>query len=1565
MSLISGSDDNKDDENHQIQSVGTKSISSNDDEAFFNNISTSFQRQSYQTQTEYQFINRNPLPNVTIYPTNIHFSTTYPNKSLTSKIIISNGGSQAEDFNITLKGDPEFSVSTQKVSLSPGETQSLIINFNPKKVSLFNSSLIFEGRTSIVAPITGHCIPSPLEYPIINSPSWIFPKKKTDKLISFSNNSLSESLSVVVSTNCMAFRATPQNFDIPPSSSCDVNLSFDPNQQLVENPSISIQCSQSGDSVTIPFVIAPKKEKIIVDFGAISVGRTTKQTLKLKYPQAAPIVQWPFSLENISDNGMPQDTMIFTFTAREIGDFRTKLHLTNFELELRASSVDPPYRIKIPPSFPLRPIKIQNMSESMLNLAFSLNTSSYNIDPETSDLRPNQVSELNIMSTNSNSSFPDNILMKVIWSTDNGKRIIDEYQLPVNLNQSSSVVDIENSDNSNYSFSQRRASSKCKTEVNPNEIELNTNYSNFNSEYTTNSKYNNQIQERRRKSNNSQALSNSSKSDSISQSKNRDFIDQDEIDYYSSPSKFENQNQAKSKSSLNTASNSQPKRNHIEVLDSFDYYEEEEDIRDINSQHNEIASNSRKTNRSYEMQNNKYSISLNSYEENKQNNSFNNYYDDYENNNALSDEYPNSNSYDNIDNNNRSKTNRENKNQQISFRHSSRQNNQHHHHHSHHRHHRTNNLTRTKRRRNEVERKHRHNRNIRRNNDFEYDYEINYYEDDYYEDNSNNVRKNNQKSKRTKVHQEKYYNDSASSQYENNHHNSQKPFSKTNKNSTIKIEEEEEAIIYSSDEERLENQKKKTKNQSSILETSDYSSEDATTTTKSQNKKEDSNTKKSSTTNANGPSSSISRVDDLRTQMTQTNSIGNGLQNLGSQTLDSFDEELESQSANTSKIQSSKSRVSQSTSTSTIVTSTITTDNEESMNQNRSENENQKKNIKNMNQNSKSVSFASQLAQLSQQQQQQSLNRSVTPTSSSFSFVPLFGVSVRRPSRFELTINSDFEIEIEAPKWIQLPKSIQSNQSFSIIANSLPSDTVLSTFSVHSESGDLSLPIIAYKGFSNLVFESEIEMIEITETQYTAAMTVKNNGERSGFIAFMLSESSNVNLRVSPPVAIIQPKANLQVKFLVTTKSGEFTIPVIAYYGDEIVRQLQSVVAPNDYLSTAFNEIEFSNEISAFESIINDCKPRDILKIFRKSSQTTKLVFKSPQKSFGLNRVTISPSSLEFVNENEEGKVSLLNLSPDPLSFSVSASDDSVTFSPSNGAAPPYGEAVITASLTDLVDSSIIIHVGKEKFNVPLRILNSKGGRNNNNRKNLNGVVPNTNSIFTYNETSFSENYQEKRSSRLTSSINNNSVTASYQKNSGAFSVDDDKIEFDFVNVGSSKTIQFVIVNEEVYDMNLKLKTDNQAFICDRKITLKGNSETQVDVTFKPKNVGVFDGNLLIKNEDHRVKIQLSGECANDSSSASSFITHPLVFPACIPDTIRRAQLRVSNKTDRFVSVTARTKKPFHCPFPFFEVDPFSYVLVPVRFIPKEAGEYNGTIEFHSSNGSVTTIELSGICVEV
>ncbi|KAK8878593.1 hypothetical protein M9Y10_005373 [Tritrichomonas musculus] len=1582
MSLMSALDDNKDDENPLTSSNDSKPISSNDDEVFFNNISTSFQKQTFQTRSEYQYINTNILPNVTIFPTNIHFSTTYPNKSLQTKIIISNGGSQSEDFNISLKGDPEFSVSTQKISLAPGETQSFVINFNPKKVSLFNSSLIFEGRTSIVAPITGHCIPSPLEYPLINSPSWIFPKKKTSKLISFSNNSLSESLSVVISTNCMAFKVSPQAFDIPPSSSCDINISFDPNQQLTENPSISIQCSQSGDSVTIPLVVAPNKEKIIVDFGSISVGRNTKQILSLKCPQLAPIVQWPFALDNISDNGLPQDKLVFTFTAREVGDFRSRVHLSNFELELKASSVDPPYRIKIPSHFPLHPLKIQNISESMLNLAFSLNTSAFMIDPETADLRPNQVSEFSIKSSNANVSIPDQIIMKVIWSTTEGKRVVDEYQLPVNLNQSLSAIDIEN-DDSSFSYSQRkRSSSKCRTEVNPNDIETITNASNYDSEATTNSKkssiYDNQIMKtshkiKRRSNKNSQASFNYyDRNESNNQTQNRDDAEIDDVDYYSPPPNFEKQSQLNSSrydSSIKETSDSKriqnssqmPRRNHIVETDSFDYYEEE-----ILDSPDQTDKQTKTTNQGYD-QHSKYSLSLNSYEEHQINNNSYGYDDDH----ALSNEYPGFYSEYDLDQNEDDihRTNdKRNINQKVSqtidFRYSKKaikksqyEDNQahqqyRHHHHRHHHHNHENNeyksqsnnrsrsIHENQREEGNKFKSHKpkrspHNTNRRTSNIKEYNSDYDYYDDEYYElsdfPKDKKTLRETQRNRKA-IHRSKYYPDSASSQVRRKKHKipNKNINYYPNNNSDIEFEEEEEDANFASEERPQPSKKKKT-----LLESSDYSSEGE------MNKDDQSKGpgKKNTTT------SSFIRADDLKTQMTQTNTIGNGLQNLGSQTLDSFDEELESHSANTSKIQSTKNPTS---STSTMATSTITTDNEEnSMNksQNRSD-------LDTQTQNSKTVSFSSGLTQISQKQN----SRPIVPTTASFSIVPFFAVSPRHPARFELTINSDYDIEIETPQWIQLPHSINPNQTISMQVSTLPKETVASTFSVHSESGDLSLPIIAYRGSSNLIFDSEIEMIEITDDQFTAAMIVKNKGQRAGFIAFMLSESSSANFRVSPPVAIIQPNSNLQVKFLVTTKSSEFTIPIVAYYGDEIVRQMQSVVAPNDYMSTAFNEIELTNEISAFESIINECKARDILKIFRKASLSSKLVFKSPKKTFGLNRVTISPSSIDFLNENEERKVSVLNLSPEPLSFSVSSPSDYANFSPRMGAAPPYGEAVITVSLSNLYESKIVIQVGKEKFDVPLRIVN--GLRN---KKKLNSPLPNTNSIFSNDNDTYNNIVEQRKVRKIKKKSNDNE----FQESSGAFSVIDNKIEFDIVNIGDSKTLQFIIVNNEMHNMNLYLSLDNSAFVCENQVLILANNESAVDITFKPKKAGIFEGNLFIQNNDHKIKIQLSGECANNISSASSFITHPLEFPPCVPATIRRAQLRVSNKTDRFVNITSHTSYPFHCPYPNFEVEPYSYVLVPVRFIPKQPGEYSGTIEFHSSNGTVSTVELSGICVDI
>lgn len=1259
-----------------IKSLDSDS-SSEDDDAFFNNISSVIQQRTIQQQTEIKYVNQVSLPDVTIYPTNIHFKTTYPNKSLQSKIIISNGGKQNETFNVSIKGDREFSISTNKIELIPGETQSLVITFSPRKVSLFNASLILEGRTSIVAPITGHCITSPLEYPLFKSASWCFPKKNTEKLITFSNNSLSESLHVILATNCPAFSVSPSQFDIVPSSSFDISLSFNPSEQLANPATISIQCSQSGDSTTIPLTIAPKREKILVDFGTISVGRKIKQTLNLKHSQLAPIVQWPFGMENISPNGMPQSTMIFSFTARQVGDFRSKVSLTDFDLEFKATAVDPPYRIKIPSKFPQHPLKIQNISESMLNLAFSLNTTSYLIDPETADLIPNQIEKLYVHIQTESSFNSNEVIMKVIWATQEGKRVIDEYNLPLNENQSS--IEFENA-----SSSQKKSMLKSNTEINPEDVSTLTSTSELNTKSKLSSIYNSNIIQKSRK------LDKKSK-----------VTTQNDKEYYSS-------------SSMNFEENNNLKQQKP-VVDDIDYSEEED-----NHKQEDL-------------------LKTDSYDK-----------DEYANSVYSSDAH---------------KKKKWNEKPLLS-----------------------------------------------RNTKY------------LPSDNSSN-----KQSKKMLVQNDYEYSDDSIKKI------------KLNKR------QEEDSLSYSDDEKYMPKLKTKRRD----FNENDFSDSEIVQKPKTK---------------------SSSRL----TQMTQTKSIRN--RNIKQNSSDSFDEELELLSKSRKK--------------------------------------SYEKEVEEDRQSQKNVSFVSQSNNKPQ--------RWYPPTASS-SVIPFFGVSSRTPTYFELTINSNSNIEVEAPDWVQLPHMIIPHSMFSMVVSSLPSETRSSNFTIHSETGELQLPILAYKGRSNLVFGKEIDLIEITDDQYTASMVVKNIGDRSGFIAFTLSDSMNVNLRVSPPVAIIEPNGSQQVKFLFTIRNSEFTIPIVVYHGDEILRQLQSMVQPNDYMSTAFHEIENANEVSEFENAIGNCKPQDVLKAIRKCTSTSKLVFKRPQKSIGLNRYTISPSAIEFVAD-EEGKVSILNLSPEPLSFIASATSKNVNFSPHYGSAPPYGEAIINVTLDSINESNLIVKIGRDSTTIPLKKF-------------------------------YSSSLNTKK--REVISAMNETIT----QNRG-FMVTDTAIEFDCVPINQSKTIQFVVINNDRQQTTLFLSPTNKFFKCDSQITLGPEAHEVVNVVFTPKTVGVVNGKLDILNQFKKISLELSGEGVSDLNSVSSFITHPLEFPTCLPGTIRRAQLRVSNKLDQVVEITAYTEEPFCCPYPHFEIEPYSYVLAPIRFIPKEAGEYSGRVEFRSSSGTVTAIELYGACID-
>ena len=1298
MSSNSSSDEKKIDDILPIQSLDeSKSISSDEVEDFFRNIST-IQNKS-QIKVESQFISKNPIPDVAIYPTNIHFPTTYPNKALQSKIIISNGGTQTEVFTVSLKGDREFSISTRKITLQPGDTQSIIVSFAPRKISLFNGSLIFEGRTSIVAPITGHCITSPLEYPLINSPIWCFPLKKTEKLIPFSNNSLSESLSVLLNTNSPAFNTYPKTFDLPPSSSIDIKISFDPRQQLSEKTTLSIQCSQSGDSTVIPLVIAPKRETIVVDFGTISVGRKATQTLKLKHPQMAPIVQWPFSFDNISENGMPQNEMVFSFAAREVGDYRSKVAITDYDIELKASAVNPPYRLNIPSHFPFRPLKFQSISDFMIELSFFLDNESFSVDPDSISLRPNQVSEVRIRSEPNDSLHIDFITLKIIWSTNEGKRVVDEFDLPMNLAQS--IINITN-DNEFIS----RRTGKSRTEISADDIQISSEL------------------------HNSRLSSKNQKKTSMLNSHATHFTKDQSREMQSKPGKIDNS-------------------------DSYDSDDESSDYQLIKQYNSKMGVSSSTTSLSSPKIIPKRSNLLDTYSDssyNENNNSKIRTNDDENHNSnlqAYSTDLLYSSEEESLD---------------------------------------------------EIKQK--------RNNKSKISNSQN-----------NSLRKNNisKSHKKYKNMQESNYSDYSSDEKISSKQSPKRHQKKDSSNSHKKMKRDKRASNNRSKQKSHSNQKFKHK--------SKYynSSESYSYSTSSYESYEEAETQKRS--------------------------------NLQNQSY-----------IHSSAINPGRNR---------------------------------------------SVSFGSQIYSQSQV---------MISTTASSSIIPFFAITPKHPSRFDLTINSESEIEIEAPQWIKLPNFIEPNQPISMVVQNIPSPCIASTFTVFSDTGNIALPILAYKGSSILQFDSEIEMIEITDDQYTAMMKISNTGERCGFIAFTLPESLSVDLLVSPSVAIIQPNSIVQVKFLVTTPQNEFTIPVIAYYGDEIIRQLHAALSPNDFFSTSFKDIETEteNEISAYENVISEIRQRDILKLFKQSLKTSKLVFKSPQKpQYEMSKVTVSPSILEFVG-NEVNRLSILNLSPESLPFSVSTTSNEVNYTPRNGIAPPYGETVITISLDRPEDSTFVINIGKEVIKVPIKILAPK--------------------TFSKKNKSF--------------------------KNRGQFAVMEDNIEFDCVNVGSSKTMSLIVLNNENHFMNLSLNLDNSAFFCKKTVDIGGNSQQKIEIEFNPKSAGVFNGNLVMQNDDSKIIVHLSGEGINDNESVSSFISHPVEFPVCLPGTIRRARLRVSNRTDQYATVRSEVTPPFQCPYPEFEIEPYSYVLVPIRFIPKKPGDYFGSAEFHSSTGTVSVIELVGSCVD-
>ena len=352
-------------------------------------------RMSNDTKIDSMLLNRSFTPMIEIFPDVINFTPTFPNVPLSQKITISNSGKSSEKLRISISGDKDVFLSSEKeIELLQGTTMNFFISFIPKTVSLYKASLIIEGRKSIVAPITGHCINSPLVYPSPKSNVWFFEREAAEREITFMNESVSLSLDVNVKTNSSLFKLSSSEFTILPKKKFGLNIAFTPTPSMVDiSPVLTVSCRASGDKIDIPLRIAPPASTKILNFGCALTGKPLFHEVQTDKPYKIPTIQWPFAFEKeYSDDYLA----VFSFCSQKPGTFTYSFELGKNKIVLTASSIKSPYAVDFSCFMDKGYFSIKNVTRSTISLTTASITSSLILDNSKFDLKPLQTININI-----------------------------------------------------------------------------------------------------------------------------------------------------------------------------------------------------------------------------------------------------------------------------------------------------------------------------------------------------------------------------------------------------------------------------------------------------------------------------------------------------------------------------------------------------------------------------------------------------------------------------------------------------------------------------------------------------------------------------------------------------------------------------------------------------------------------------------------------------------------------------------------------------------------------------------------------------------------------------------------------------------------------------------------------------------------------------------------------------------------------------------------------------------------------------------------------------------------
>ena len=519
-----------------------------------------------------------------------------------------------------------------------------------------------------------------------------------------------------------------------------------------------------------------------------------------------------------------------------------------------------------------------------------------------------------------------------------------------------------------------------------------------------------------------------------------------------------------------------------------------------------------------------------------------------------------------------------------------------------------------------------------------------------------------------------------------------------------------------------------------------------------------------------------------------------------------------------------------------------------------------------------------------------------------------------------LVVTGCDEFELEGPKWCTFPSEIEVDTQISVRCSELPNSVSGSMIKIESEgSAPLLVPVIGYKGKSEISCMTKIPLTWAMDDHYVVQMEIRNVGTRPGFVVLTAADGCKYNVRVHPVAAVIRPNSKEIFEFIVDSpQMYGLDVPVTLYSGDEILRQIKARIHPNDFFAEVLRSVKIRDEIAPLERCIQHLDPKDFTKEFTKMIKVQTIQMYSPERNVS-TRLAVSPPKLEFFGD-ETNTLSIINMSGHSMAVQIFSSENYVIVKPQNSMLQPYSELRVSVKMIARASTTIDIRSEDGIVTVPIQMV--KDTANHSLRK----------------------------------------------LNKHYFKLDQKSVDFGICDVGGTRKINAMITNQCDNSISVRIrstsrswKMNNPVFTVPSSVRLGRFGKTSFMIEFNPTIELDFEEEFLVEYKDQATIFKVIGRAVGKQKNNYIGVdSQSLEFPPCQVSRIKRGRLRVNNHTNQRANVTAITDYPFLCPITTFSVEPKCYVLFPVHFSPKLPGEFSSVLRFTCDVSPNFTVQLRG-----